>query len=230
MIHFSSQNLIFIEVPKTATSSIVSQCLAQKPSLERNKVFLNSLPPLITHTHISADFVNKSLLRHGISNVFFFAFFRNPVDVIRSKYYFYKSGRARSRVNLRFYKLPIKLLLNVLLANLFPLPLWALFVPYTSSSQYIVDSNGKIIVDILCDYSRISEYTYDILVSQFNVFDSFVLPQVNVSRNSHIKPSQFESSILKRIVTLRLRDDMKIWSQLVESGGILVSSRYKYKG
>lgn len=229
MIHFFAQNLIFIEVPKTGTSSIVSQCLAQNSALKRNNIFIKSHPPIIAGTHVSADFVNKILIRHDITNVFFFAFFRNPVDVVRSKYYFYKSGRARSKVNTRFYKLPFKLVLNVLLSNLLPLPLWALFVPYTSSSQYIVDDNGEIIVDILCDYSCISEFSYDIFVKQFNIYNSFELPRVNVSKNSNYHLSQFQSSILKKIVAFRLRNDMKIWNQLLDAKGILMSSRYQYK-
>ena len=121
------------------------------------------------------------------------------------------------------YKASLKQRINVFLANLLPMSIWLFVIPYTSSSEYILNNSGEILVDILCDYTKVSSVISEILVDKFNVYNSFELPSLNRSVNSSVPINRFESFILNIAVSIRLRRDVMLWKRLVDSGGILYS-------
>jgi len=110
------------------------------------------------------------------------------------------------------------------LANILPLPVWALVIPYTSSSRYILGNSGELLIDILCDYSIVSAMSTQILVNEYKVYDSFELPIFNKSANSAIPVKKHESKILQIVVNIRLKRDVHIWNKLINSGGVITSS------
>lgn len=226
MLHFHNHNLIFIEVPKTATSSIIAGALSKSKDLKRNSLYKERCIVHQTLTHVPAKQVCQLLKLSDIKNQKLFAFYRNPVDVLRSKYFFYRSGRAKLQLDDPSFKAPLKQRLNVFLANILPLPLWALVIPYTTSSEYILNSSGEILVDILCDYSRVSDLVPDILVNKFNIYDSFSLPSVNTSANGKIPCSRLEALMLKLAVNIRLKRDLHVWDLLQNSGGFLTKGNF----
>ena len=85
MLHFADQNLIFIEVPKTATSSVVAECISRSPNLTRNSLYKDGRIVASTVTHVTAYSVSCMLCSASIDDQKLFAFFRDPVDVLRSK-------------------------------------------------------------------------------------------------------------------------------------------------
>lgn len=227
MIHFKDSKLIFIEVPKTGTSAICSECLRKDKSLTRNRLYFGDDEYIQLGTHDTAQQVLKLLDEKNIKDQKMIAFFRNPVDVLRSKYYFYKTGRAALRLKDKKYQTKPKQALNVFLANLLPLPLWCLLVPYTSNSTYVVDNDGMIVVDYLCSYSMIDVITQQLFVNEYKMYESFVLPKVNTSENSSMNMSCLTRRFLNLVIKLRLNQDMIIWRKLVESNGMITNKKQR---
>lgn len=222
MLHFVSSNLIFIEVPKTGTSSIVQECLKRSSELRRNRLFLNSNSFVDLPTHATSQEVRK-LLNVNYRTDKIFAFMRDPVELLCSKYSFYRSGRAFSQFKDPSFKTTFRHKINVLLARSLPLLVYSIFVPYKSSSFFLLDTKGNLNVDLLFDYAMLDKACSLVFTDMFPIYEDFLLPHVNKSNSSSYLSSNFIKTVLSLIVRIRLPRDCSLWRQLRASNGVLRS-------
>jgi len=217
MLHFYDHHLIFLEVPKTGTSSIVHECLRRAPLLVRNRLFLNDSNFVELSTHATSqeirDLLDKSKRRDKI-----LAFIRNPVELICSKYSFYRSGRAYQQFIDPGFHASLSHKLNVLLARSFPLILYALFVPYKSSSHFLLDSKGELNVDYLFDYDDIDHACEVIFCSQYKIYEVFTLPKLNQSNSALYLSNKLSRRLLTVVASFRLRKDYLLWKRANKFG------------
>lgn len=221
MLHFTAHKLVFLEVPKTATSSIVEECLSRSPELVRNRLYLTSDKFYDLDTHATSRDI-RSLLDSSQSDVKIFAFIRNPLELICSKYSFYRSGRAYHQLLDPAFHASPRHKMNVLLARALPLIVYALLIPYKSSSHFILDPKGKVNVDILFDYAIVDHACSTIFTQMYGIYEDFRLPFANQSNSSSYLRNSLLKYLLGIVAKTRLRRDYALWKKVESSQGMLI--------
>lgn len=98
MIMSTERKFVFVEVPKTGTSAIARRLLEIDPTLERDIVYLPDGSRVhLDSTHTSATKL-RQMLGTSAANYTFVGFLRDPVDLIASKYFYYKVGRVKDDI------------------------------------------------------------------------------------------------------------------------------------
>ena len=217
MLFSESRRFVFIAVPKTGSSTIQKHLLKIDPGIKRDEVLdeVGQWRRVSTHSTVMEV---KSLMGTRANDYTFVAFFRNPHDVVRSKYYFYVNGRPAKSYDQG--KVAIKddgeagiislaTALRVLFARMLPLSLWAAVYPFKTGARFIVDKKGHIAVDEIGDFARFNDETHRIL-SQFGYSDEeLALPLDNVSEYDK---NSAPPAIFERIVSMKMPRDARIYA------------------
>lgn len=207
------RKFIFIEVPKTGTSSIVAQLLNVDGALERNKVYLASGRTLSVPTHTTAAEITN-MLGSEREKYTIIGFLRNPRDVLISKYYFYKCGRIKNLVQQR--KATFGEIARHFSTKALPLEFWILLYPYKTSEYFILGPNGDLLLDRVGVYEDLAN-DFKCIFSAFGYKDEELsLPHLNISS----RPSR-ESKLLEFISKVSLtgrRSTDVYWYNKVLSG------------
>jgi glycosyltransferase involved in cell wall biosynthesis len=152
MLYSEGRKFVFVAVPKTGTTSIQDRLQEVDPDLMRNKVHDAQGALVTVPTHATALEIRK-IMGPRAQEFTFVAFLRDPCDVLVSKYHFYRSGREAREHGLFPTARPenrgfhLGRTLRVLSAQILPLSLWARVYPFPSSSSYITDEAGHLIVE-----------------------------------------------------------------------------------
>lgn len=139
---------IFIGNPKTGTTAIERFLHKYDDSVIHNRIPSgNPENPIITGIggHIKAADLERRMGK-DYHNYKVFTFIRDPYDKAVSAYFFYKGGRDKSK------KRPIGSLsfgVNLFMAKLLPFSIWSLIKKVKTNSSYILDSDGRVIVNYI---------------------------------------------------------------------------------
>ena len=204
MLYSKDRKFIFIAVPKTGTTSIQDRLCDVDPCLLRNRVH-NAAGTLVkVPTHASAAEI-RIIMGARATGFTFIAFLRDPRDVLVSKYHFYRSGRAARKHGLlqaappRQRSFHLGLSLRVLSAQILPLPLWARFYPFPSSTSYISDGEGKLIVERLGLTENLQEDMTQIFKSFGYTFEQLQLSIVNRTEYKRTRDPKIDAIAVRRL-------------------------------
>lgn len=143
---------LFVEQPKTATSSI-SKLFDNINSLplSKNELYVESGNIVITATHVSAQdllryFSKKSRSPLIVSSV------RSPYDLVVSKYFYYSSGRIAKKVANPHKKVSFMIRIRVAFAQKLPFAVWLLFYPFKSQFYFVRSGNPFSIIYLTISY------------------------------------------------------------------------------
>jgi hypothetical protein len=101
MLFNYKDKVIFVSVPKTATTAVENYILENSNDYIRNFIFKNK--KIKVKTHCSVKFL-KEILGDEFNDYKILAIARNPLDCVISKYFFFKKGRARNNFFFVFKK------------------------------------------------------------------------------------------------------------------------------
>ena len=165
MLFSKDKRFVFVAVPKTGTTAIEERLLKIDPTLRHNEVATASGQWRNVPTHATAAEI-RAIMGSQADNFTFVAFFRDPCEAIRSKYFFYRNGRPAQmlatgglvvRKRPRDGKVSIGLALRIALAKILPLTVWAFLYPFKSGAHFVTDAEGRIVVDTFGDFDRLQE-------------------------------------------------------------------------
>lgn len=131
--------IIFIAVPKTGTTAFESYLLNGQFGFSRDPKGL--CDESMIHTHMSI-LEWQDILGENFNNWKFFAFVRDPIDCIRSKYAFYTEGRAFVRLKQNHPEMQkFSKKVRSYFALLTPYWLWSIIYPLRINLKYIAIKN-----------------------------------------------------------------------------------------
>lgn len=191
-------------MPKTGTTSIQRRLVDVDPGLLRNRVHDKAGILVNIPTHASALEIRK-IMGARAKEFTFIAFLRDPRDVLVSKYHFYRSGREAREHGLFQTQRPkqrgfhLGRTLRVLSAQILPLPLWARFYPFPSSTSYISDGEGKLIVERLGLTENLQEDMTQIFKSFGYTFEQLQLSTVNRTEYKRNRDPKVDAIAVRRL-------------------------------
>lgn len=212
MIINQDKKFIFIEVPKTGTSAIASMLLRADPTTQRNTLPLLGGGSTVVSTHISYREIAQ-ILGDKTNAYTYVAFLRNPLDLVISKYYFYKLGRAWHQV--QDGTASQRLTARVRFARMTPLPIWAALYPYKSTNRFVIDEDDRVKIQYIGDFDQLqdnvrrifSNFSYapeDLRLEWENksVYEADKIPFLNMT---------------KWIVALKSRKDFQLYERVIKN-------------
>lgn len=211
MVISEENKYIFIEVPKTASTSVRNFLLANDNTSLRNKA-----PDEQGNWHTVSTHVSARRLRMIMGDVYnsyrVFAFIRNPYSKVVSAYHYYRIGRPYKRMVSGEQRLSV--ILRVIFANAIPLNVWVFFYPFRDSTQFISDDSGKIIVHFLGIYESINE-DINRIVDWLDLDINGELPAKNVS--DYEKDFDRLIPLSKRFIRTRLKKDFSVYQKALDN-------------
>lgn len=193
MIINSKLKYIFLDVPKTGTTSI------QKWLIENDKNAQNKISTYINIDCTHIRYVKLELLMgKDLLNYKLIAVVRDPYERVFSAYNFYKKG-AKKNLLPNFTKTTIFLEIKIIIAKLLPFWLWCLIYPLKKTSYFIKSKDNSVLVDYLVDYQNLNE-TLPMVMEEIGLKISSKIPSINVSTNKQKEIKKFtklETCILK---------------------------------
>lgn len=196
-------------MPKTGTTSIQRRLVDVDPGLLRNRVHDKAGILVNVPTHASALEIRK-IMGARAKEFTFIAFLRDPRDLLVSKYHFYRSGRAARKHGLRQApRVHLGITLRVLSAQILPLPLWARFYPFPSSTSYISDGEGKLIVERL----GLTENLQEDMTQIFKSF-GYTSEQLQLSIVNRTEYKRTHDPKINAIAVRRLPEDCALFDRI----------------
>ena len=183
MILSAKHKYIFIAVPKTGTTSIHSFVLNSDATAAKNcfPVKDSTTAKVVpVKGHITARDL-KLQMGKAYDDYLVFGFVRSPYAKAVSAYFFYRNGQPITRQdNQRLLQARI----NVLLARVLPFSIWSLLIPLKTNFEYLVDSDGKILVDHIGLTEQLSNHLDAILkILSIPTESSVEVPKKNTSKH-----------------------------------------------
>ena len=202
MVISEKHKYIFIEVAKTASTSLKRFLLENDESAVTNEVLNANGERVKVHVHVSAEKL-RNIMGSGYKDYKKIGFVRDPFSKIVSSYHFYKNGRAFQNYDKKRKSIKIK----IALTKIFPFCVWALVYPYKPNWHFISHSNN-IIVDYIGRFSHLEEDFFSIFEDLGLYFENKKLPSFNVSL--HKDETQYYGRLLKYLVKLRVKKDISL--------------------
>lgn len=218
MLYSEERKFIFVAVPKTGTTSIQRRLLEIDPEIHRNKV-RNAAGDWVTlATHATACEIRAAMGSRS-NQMTVIAFLRDPRDVLVSKYYFYRFGRAAHKHGLfqlggrpEGTRLNLGTSLRVMSTQILPLRLWARLYPLPSSLGYISDGKGTLLVDKIGITERLHEEVLRIFVPLGYTAKDLQIETVN---RTEYDRSRARDPWIKALVERRLPKDCALYEQIL---------------
>ncbi|MFO7903957.1 MAG: hypothetical protein R6U98_14940 [Pirellulaceae bacterium] len=163
--------------------------------------------------HVTAKKV-REIMGNEAEEFLFIAFVRDPAEMIASKYFFYKRGWPRERLNdgkIGFFKGKKRLIgrnlaARVWLARLLPLPLWGLLYPAKSNSYFLCDDGGRFLINRVGNFSSLQEDFIDIFSRVGYDPGALILPYENAAK---YQTDEVPLGFFKIIARRRFRRDIE---------------------
>jgi hypothetical protein len=192
MIINSTLKYIFMDVPKTGTTSI------QKWLIENDK---NAKKRIYTDRNIDCTHIRYKTLEEVLGEDLFkykvIAVVRHPYERVVSAYYFYKKGGKKKLIK-NYTKTSLGVTIKIIIAKILPFWLWALVYPLKKTKYFINSKNDTMLVDYLIDYSNLNE-TIPKIMEEIGLNISTSIPVINVTNNKKktLNYTKIEEFILK---------------------------------
>ena len=138
MLFNLKDKVIFISVPKTASTAVENYILEHSNDYLRNFIIKNK--KIKVKTHCTVKFLHN-ILGDDFNNYKIIAIARNPLDCVISKYFFYRKGRPNSKIYLYIKKFHLINLLKVFLAHFLNFNIWCLPYIFRVNIPYLLINN-----------------------------------------------------------------------------------------
>lgn len=179
MLMSRKRRFVFIEVPKTGTSAIAKRLLEIDPELKRDVIHhADGRDEAVETSHITARRVRVALGDEADTYTFI-GFLRDPVDLLVSKYFFYKVGRAKRMLDGE--RSTLGRWVRHWSTRLLPLWLWILVYPYKGSAHFALDQKGALLLDGVGDFAALEQHFREIFGTFGYDNEDLTLQQTNVS-------------------------------------------------
>ena len=209
MIISVENKYIFIEVPKTGSTTIRRFLLAHDKTAVPNQLIDKNGNWRKVPNHISARRV-KNILKDRFIDYDVFGFIRHPFSKIVSSYIFYKNGRAKKRV--QSGNAPWHITARVYFARLIPLNLWIVLYPSRPSYEFILDKNGKVLLDFIGLQEKLEDNFKDFLIKKRLSFYDLPIGKHNVTdyKDEAINLNPWSKTYIK----WRFQKDFKLYNEV----------------
>lgn len=198
MLMSTQRKFVFIEVPKTGTSAIAKRLLQVDPGLQRDVIhYPDQSDEPVASSHITAKRM-RELLGTEAENYIFVGFLRDPIDLLISKYFYYKVGRTREM--LQGERRTFGRWIRHWSTRLLPLSIWILIYPYKSSAHFALDDDNTLLLDAVGDFKALETHFREIFQELGYRPEVLTLEPVNVS--SYERP---QGKFFRRLARLSLR-------------------------
>jgi hypothetical protein len=136
MLFNQEDKIIFICVPKTASTAIKKHILTHSKRFVSNEIIYEN-NKIQVGTHICVKQI-KNILKDSFFDYRIYFIYREPIDCIISKYKFYNYGRAKKRL-LSFHNevLTFNKIIRIVFALIMPFSLWSLVYPLNINIKYV---------------------------------------------------------------------------------------------
>ena len=209
MIISVENKYLFIEVPKTGSTTIRRFLLAHDKTAVFNQLIDKNGNWRKVPTHISARRV-KNILKDRFIDYEVFGFIRHPFSKVVSSYFFYKNGRAKKRV--QSGNAPWHITARVYFAILIPLNLWIVLYPSRSSYEFILDKNGTVLLDFIGLQEKLEDNFKDFLIKKRLSFYDLPIGKHNVGdyKDETINLNSWSKTYIK----WRFQKDFKLYNEV----------------
>ncbi len=226
MFYSERHKLLVIGIPKTGTVSVEKALMNQLDSDGichgihiRDKVYRAEWfkQGMINHAR-AREF--KEILGGEYEKLVTIAFLRNPYSKLVSIYFFTKSlklfaiPKGKKKVSSR----ALRYTLSVLLARVLPFRFWMNFYPYRSSTSYIRDYDGKLIVDYIGRTENMEEDLNKFLKKELIINEDrcITLSRANQSRHRHWS-DYYKNPSIRSKATVKMKQDIEEYEAFFES-------------
>jgi hypothetical protein len=199
------RKFVFIEVPKTGTTAIAKLLLEIDTGSKRNIITGVDGKAIEVPVHATVSDIRR-LMGSDADRYTFVAFFRDPVDVMVSKYHFYRTGRAAQRSESERGNVGRKM--RVTFAQSLPIVAWCALYPFKSSSHFVLDE-GVLAIDLLGDFAEIQTEVVRIFGRLGYEADQLALTFEN--RTCYSPPSSTVYRWLQLIASFKTRQDLRLY-------------------
>jgi hypothetical protein len=230
MLVSEANKYLFLSNPKTGTTAIQDKLMKLDESAEMNRIQING--QRIKFPEHGNALLLEGKLGHRVEEYQIFTFIRDPYDKIVSAYFFYKNGEPLVHDNLLWYlkKGPKQFLkafvsyVNVLFARILPFHIWSLLRKVKSNEKYLVDRNGKLLVNFVGQTEKLSQDLHEIIqkLGLANEVDEVV--RLNSSSHNNTS-SYYQRKWHRKRINRQYQRELRIY-KLVQSKPV----DFNYKG
>lgn len=219
MFHSEKHNLLFIANPKTGTTSVEYALLDIDPEGQRFKVkkgdhyFSHKEMRRKTIGHAKAKEFREAIGADFYDSLRTFVFVRHPYSKLVSSYFYLRRDHLFKRKHPKGWKYKVLTFGSKLLAKLLPFKLWALVYPYKANTEYVLDFDGRRIVDAV---GRTEHLEADLqrILERFDVPTDRLAPkQLNTSAHNDYD-IYFTTPWFKRLMEKRMRADLDLYDAI----------------
>ncbi|SPJ23216.1 sulfotransferase family 2 domain-containing protein [Palleronia abyssalis] len=220
MLYSDERKFVFVAVPKTGTTAIQNRLQEIDPTIVRNHV-RNAAGDLVKVATHETAYKLREIMGDQASDVTFIAFLRDPRDVVVSKYYYYRSGRAAREAGLAKRKTGDSVrtdpgtVARVLFAQSMPLGLWARIYPFASSAKFVTGPDGSTVVDCIGTNENLQTDVLRIF-GRFGYTDDQL--QLGIKNRSDYDRAHARDPKLEAVVAKRLPQDMALYDRVADGG------------
>lgn len=230
MLISKKYKFIFIANPKTATTAISKFLRAYDSEIVANKFEEHDVKIKFNEHEFPSSIKNK--LQAKYADYQKFVFIRHPYDKVVSAYFFLKNGKPLTKGNVfqytdsvRNFLVALLIYFNVLTAKILPFKIWSIIRPVKKNTLYLMDKQGKFIVNNIGLTERLDEDLKTIMQNlNFDVSDFTGVSKVNTSSHKS-KDDYFKPGFHKRLFDRIYAREIQLY-EVVEKNG----SSYNFEG
>ncbi len=217
-------NFIYIANPKTGSRAVRKYLQLWGADCKHNRIPSEHNPDeLLTgipgHT---TPLALKKRMGKSYDNYKVMVFIRNPYDKAVSAYFFYKGGGPRPiqregrNFFLSFYNF-IVANLNYFLTKLLPFSWWSIIKPLKMNKGYLVDENGKFLVNYIGRTESLSRDLPEIgKLLGLNVDAGGTIRKVNQSSHSSSIMDYFAADWHKKSFYKKYKEEIDLYNRIAE--------------
>lgn len=219
MLLNQKHNILFVAVPKTATTAVQDWLLHENLGFKKGDQHINGRT-IKLREHYTALKARELLGKDFYDMLNVIAFIRHPYSRLISAYNFYRGGGKAKSIVSKTTKNKTKRILHSMqyvIAKLLPFSIWALVYPYRDNRRYCVDENENLIISHIGIYEN--------LVRDMKVFLRDIKLNADISNLSYLNKSRPKASdeiiknkFFQKLLLIRhknLKEDLKFYNHIL---------------
>ena len=206
---------IFISNPKTGTTAIQKYLKKLDANSLQNRMPEKYPQHLVSDIdeHITANELAKRM--GEVYNEYkVFTFIRHPYDKAVSGYFFYQNGKVIfNSTDKRYYFA----LANIILARILPFTVWSLIKPLKTNRGYLVDNNGRCLVNYIGKTENLKEDFFTIAnMLKIDVTKEYSVEKINTSKRDTDFLKYFKFKWHKWIFDRKYKNDIDLYNKFAK--------------